>query len=323
MAVEQYANNAETTLNGAITNVATSLVVQSAVLFPTSGPFKIIVEAEIMKVTAVAGTTFTVVRGQEGTTAAAHGNGAGVVQVVTKDSLIAVGTNIIREGTFASRPAAGVEGRIYIPTDGYTFARDDGTKWVPYGPISPALTPPVNGDFAWINQGGATVTADKDAVVFFEAGQGNTTSVRIRKKAAPATPYTITAMFTTDAGLTMKNNLMAGLVFRESGTGQFVFWGLQTSQMRVFKYTSPTALNVQYQAQVLEEMPRWWRIEDNGTDRKSYFSHDGLAWVLFHTVGRLDFLTTGADEVGFAISAQNSATPNLDVTMNLLHWKQT
>ena len=75
-------NDANTTLNGAITNVATSLVVASAAGFPTSGNFTIIIDSEQMTVTAGQGTTtWTVTRAVNGTTAAAHSNGAVVAGV--------------------------------------------------------------------------------------------------------------------------------------------------------------------------------------------------------------------------------------------------
>jgi hypothetical protein len=94
---ENYANNAITTLNGAITSGATSLIVTSATGFPAV-PFRITVAAlarttvtntEIMLVTNVVGTTFTVTRAQEGTTAVAHSSGESVAQVLTAAGAVA------------------------------------------------------------------------------------------------------------------------------------------------------------------------------------------------------------------------------------------
>ena len=82
-----FANNASTTLSGAITNTATSLVVSSAANFPvlTSPDTFYMTLAdpaedtwEIVKVTATVGTTFTVARGQDGTTALAWATGSTV-----------------------------------------------------------------------------------------------------------------------------------------------------------------------------------------------------------------------------------------------------
>ncbi len=89
---EVKTNNAATKLNGGINNSVTSLVVNSATAFPTTGYFSIIIDTEIMIVTAVSGTTFTVKRGQEGTSAASHSSGALIVHDLTSrsfDALIA------------------------------------------------------------------------------------------------------------------------------------------------------------------------------------------------------------------------------------------
>ncbi len=88
MSTEQFANNAQTSLNGAITATATTLTVASASGFPSSAQFRILIDSELMIVTAGAGTTtWTVTRGAEGTTTAAHANQATVSQVLTVGGL--------------------------------------------------------------------------------------------------------------------------------------------------------------------------------------------------------------------------------------------
>lgn len=88
MAVHQYSNNASTTLAGAVTAGATSISVASAAGFPTQGKFTIVVDSEIMLVTGVAGTTWTVTRGHEGTAAVSHLIAAAVTHVLTRDSFL-------------------------------------------------------------------------------------------------------------------------------------------------------------------------------------------------------------------------------------------
>src|SRR6059036_897430 len=96
MALESYANApilsspsaAWTTLNGAILAGDTSLIVASVASFPASGQFRILIGDELLLVTAIAGTTFTVTRGIEGTTAAAHADGASIYHTLTAASLL-------------------------------------------------------------------------------------------------------------------------------------------------------------------------------------------------------------------------------------------
>ncbi|MGA3029760.1 MAG: pilus assembly protein TadG-related protein [Candidatus Limnocylindrales bacterium] len=86
-------SSATTTLSSAITTTtATTIHVASATGFPTSGTFYIQIDSEQMQVTGGQGTTtWTVVRGRNGTTAATHANGASVAFVVgTADTTITV-----------------------------------------------------------------------------------------------------------------------------------------------------------------------------------------------------------------------------------------
>lgn len=83
-----YSNTAvQTTLNGAINNSVTTVVVASASGFPASYPYSIVVDygqptLEVMSVTNASGTTLTVTRGQDGTSAQSHSDGVPVVHAL-------------------------------------------------------------------------------------------------------------------------------------------------------------------------------------------------------------------------------------------------
>ncbi len=133
---EQFANNAITTLNGTITSGALSLVVTSATAFPTAGNFRILIDSEIMLVTSVSGTTFTITRAQESTTAATHSNGATVTQIVTAGALSQVKLDVgALTGLAANRPTATGSGRLYFCDDVPVVYVDDQTTvaWKQYG----------------------------------------------------------------------------------------------------------------------------------------------------------------------------------------------
>ncbi len=72
------ADSPTTTLAGAVTDTATALTVSGTSGFPTAAPFRIKLGSEVMLVTALSGATWTVSRGQDATTAAAHSAGATV-----------------------------------------------------------------------------------------------------------------------------------------------------------------------------------------------------------------------------------------------------
>jgi hypothetical protein len=73
-----HRNFAETTLAAAITDTSgTSITVTSEASFPAA-PFIISIDTECLLVTVVSGTTWTVTRGYESSTAATHTNGTAI-----------------------------------------------------------------------------------------------------------------------------------------------------------------------------------------------------------------------------------------------------
>ena len=221
---------------------------------------------------------------------------------------------------YASIPAASNDGDLFLPSDGLVLYRDTGAAWASWGPIFP-LTAPVYGDFAWINQGTATATTTQGGIVLYTPAVAGD-QLRILKKAAPATPYTITAAVLLH--LTNANYNTAGICWRQSSDGKAVVFCSDTTSsfaLTINKYTNETTYSAAY---VSTHPPRfamspilYLRITDNGTNRIISFSWDGINFLTLHTVGRTDFLT--ADEVGFFVNSSNATYP---VWMTLLSWKE-
>ena len=89
MATYQFSNvSPATSLNGGITDSASSLVVNDETGYPAV-PFKIRINAEVVTVAAKSGTTFSsLVRGDDVTTAVAHSDGDQVEHVVTAEDIM-------------------------------------------------------------------------------------------------------------------------------------------------------------------------------------------------------------------------------------------
>ena len=153
-----FANNCNTTLNGGITAVATSMVVTSATGFPsptgsqyfycTLADAATQTTIEIVKVTAVSGTTFTIVRGQDGTTGTIFASGAVVslrlVAASLNDFPKLDENNIFTSGFYSTGSYSGsyTDGIVTDYTTGtgrFSVGTSDGFAWYNGGVASSSL----------------------------------------------------------------------------------------------------------------------------------------------------------------------------------------
>jgi len=256
---------------------------------------------------------------------------SGTIRVYGLSKTANLGVATIATGALSSRPTASVPGRVYLPNDGVTFARDNGTSWDSFGPVYP-LTAPPTGVWSWRNQGSSTIAETLDSLQLVAAGTGSPTNLVARVKAAPATPYTITAHILPIP--IQKTFLGYGVCFRQNGagtgTGRLVvmYWdaanvaGTASPTLRIEKWTSETTFSGSYVEYLATQAPRWFRITDDGVNLIFYVSADGQNFIQVHSVARLDFLLQGADQVGFFAFTSNQAVPNINVPVTVLSWKE-
>lgn len=164
MSVYQYANNPATTLAGSVTAGATSISVTSAADFPAQGKFTIIVDSEIMLVTGVAGTVWTVERGAEDTVAASHTNNSVVTGILTVGSFLNSSGKDVRvygaKGDGATDDTAAIQAALDDLVDGEVLHLVPGCTYR----ITSALTPSVS---FHLNGHGAKMLADANIDSWF------------------------------------------------------------------------------------------------------------------------------------------------------------
>lgn len=197
MATQLFANNAATTLNGAITNVATSLVVTSSTGFPaavsgTSYFYATLSDAtesifEIVQVTNVSGTTWTIVRGQDGTSGLAWSTANIQMRPIAQGlrDIIATGNPMTTIGDTDYCSVAGTPGtvaRLAGPTTNGTYLLNA----IPVASVAVAPT--------WVlaTGTGAPVCATSPTLVTPTLGVATVTSVNKVTITAPATSATLT-----------------------------------------------------------------------------------------------------------------------------------
>lgn len=233
------------------------------------------------------------------------------------------GGNVTDTGAEGSEPVGAVDGDLYFPNNAPYLYRYNGLIWVPWGPIWP-MAAPILADFAWINQGAAAAVNTNGGIYMSAVGTG-ADNIKILKRAAPATPYTITVGFIPE--FIDANYQFVGMVFRESSTGRLQSCSVGYAnglEVGSAKFTNPTTFSAGYvsilqstRTQWFKGPMQWLRLGDDGTNRKCWMSANGFSWVEIHSIGRTDFLT--ADEVGIAVSVNHASAA---IGGHFLSWVQ-
>jgi hypothetical protein len=205
----------------------------------------------------------------------------------------------------------------------------DGAQWV-NGPVPTTpdfwlfpFTAPVDGDFAWVNQGGASVSTF-DGGLYLEAPTNASIGWRVRKKAAPSTPYVITAAIIPQM-LAVSFHRIAMLWRDNAGlmiTAELSYKAAtQPPDLIINRWNSATSHNgtTQVGPSLLGQPHLWFiQIADDGANRTAAISFNGLHFTTFYTQTRTTFLT--ATEVGFGVDPNNAT---YKAGLSLVHWDET
>lgn len=308
---EQFDNNIADDLNGAINDAVTSITVTDGTKFPADGNYHILIESELILVTARATHVLTVVRAREGTLAASHIDTSIVTLILTTESV---------------RAFAADHANFYldenIPGPLGSFTDTNGA----------ALT---SSSFTWVNQGTSTV-ADlaNSSSIRMRPQTGTGGNIRLLKRTAPATPYTIYTALAPVYSQIGTNITHGGLAWRENATGKLKVIALarhiittndRPHQVNYGQYTNPTTFGSWDNPDGLDEIWNWndrltWMyLKDDGTTRSWGLSMNGLKFQVLDSELRGANFTTAPDEVGFYVNV-NDATRQQ--ALNLLHWSE-
>lgn len=308
--MELFANNPTTSLNGGINNSVTSLIVTSASSFPATGNFRIIIDSEIMLVTAVSGTTFTVTRGAESTTAASHSNSVTITGILTAGAMAAFRADTQTKGTYASLPAATAAGREYRCTDAPIVFQDSGSAWSAFGPIFPC-NKLNSGDWTWVNQSTASVDYTQGFGYISGPSVGSTNSLSIQKKTAPSAPYKATWLVSPLWSLTGLG--VCGVIWRNNSSGKLKMLSIRsnagTFTVVMETWASATSFNGSLTSGTMISMSSWpifLRLYDDNTNCLYQYSVDGLNYSTLYSEVRSTYFTP--DEVGFFVWAFSAQT---------------
>lgn len=153
-------------------------------------------------------------------------------------SQAAAGGSSIGYGLYASRPAAGTAGKMYIPSDGWVPFVDDGANWRPYLNGRVGMQPPAAAGWTIVNAAGGTLADDHGTLLYTAPSLNNNTSSNAATacRSLPATPFTLTVGFKYNGA--PLNVTGVGLAYRDSGTGRLINFS--------FVYNSAPQFQIQY-----------------------------------------------------------------------------
>jgi len=305
MAQEQKANNAQSTLAGELAQGATTLTVVSAAKFPTVPQFRVIIDSEIVLVTAVAGAVFTGTRGAEGTTDVLHGAGSLVTLIETEEGQIRFRRDF-------SNPLWGL---------GQPMQLFDSSGTV--------LTAASFSDVNMTNASKADVTGG--SILMKHDSQAAANDFALIVKAAPSVPWTVTVGFIPNLSAEGASRFpSAGVVVHENASGEFYDFFVTARAAgilaRCTKFDSPTAAGTAFLFSTFSHSGQWsmakvaWlRIEDNNTNLIFSFSTDGVHFLVMGQEARTTFLTP--DEIGFAVN--NFGNTNSEAMATIVSWDES
>lgn len=191
-----------------------------------------------------------------------------------------------------------------------------------YGPLWP-MTPPVLGDFTWVNQSTATATSLPGGAILLDTQAAAGVSLNGLFKSAPSTPYTIEAAvvfrFRSAAGA-----VRCGLGFRESSTGKITGMGTRVPpEISYNSWYNPTSYQADannYSIGTTQQVLLWLKITNDNTNLTYSWGATPYSYLQNTTQAKAAFFTTGPDQVGFYCDSNSSSTVQ---SMVLLSWKQS
>ena len=283
MAREQFANNAISYLSSSINAVVTTFDIGDASQFPSGGDFVILIDLELIQVTGVSGSTFTCVRGYEGSSAAIHSSGAVVALIVTAGSLL----RYLRNDVSLFNESAAPESNYLVDVSGNVLTASD---------------------FTPINQGDSTLSDYVSGGVYLSIPKLTVFDLyaRVFKKSAPTPPYTLTVQM-SNSMIYQIPPVQAGYVgigLRESSSGKLILFCMMGIRSIVIEewdspiYVTGGAPTAAYH-ETWASSPIWFQIEDEGGAGNLIFRYgiDGINWNELYSVDRDSFMVGGPDEI--------------------------
>lgn len=293
-AVSSSAGAALATLNGAALATDTTITVNDASVFPSTGDFDVVInDSEVATVIGVSANTLTLSTGLSG----GHADTSNVMQVLTTDSI--------------DRAITSVGPNLLYPL--HRFLDQDGTTLV-------------DTDFSWFNQGSATITEKQTGGYYITFPDETYHNIRGKLMTAPSTPWKVTCHVQFGNGhlrhIGSGEGTYGGILARESSSNQLYMMALRGDVVALWQMDTYNTFNADVNSKSLNNIYDnvWIQLEDDGTNVKGYISTNGYDFFEIWSEGRTSWMSGGIDEIGFGGSSGIGATGGGDAEMWFDTW---
>lgn len=294
MTRERIENGGVTTLNGGIDASTTTVTVSDASVMSTSPQFRIIVESELMLVTGVSGNDLTVVRGAEGTSAAAHSNGVTAAQIITRDGMR----------------------RLHRDWNNPYF--DDANRY-PYQLLDSSNATLTSSSFTQTNIGSVTISnLDSGGISHLAPNNGGANSLRILERSYTPS-ITVTAAIHSFWYGNVNDVPTGGIGFRDSSGGRATTIARrQSHDIYVIRWASSTSFNATHisMEEVVSGDIIWFQIEDDNANHYFRISQDGINFIELYSETRDTYIASPDRVFNFT----NNVNADFDMVMNVVGW---
>lgn len=329
MSREQYKNLAKSTAAGAIDSstdpVTFSVASGEGALFPatTNGPFRIVIDSEVLKVTSRSTDSFTAARAQEGSSIASHSSGASVIHSLTTGAMDAIRGEVNQVGLYSALPSAGTckAGDHYKCSDSEYEFYHNGSAWLAFYRGIPVTMPPAASGYTQENSGRGTLTDNAGGGLLLVGSESSPINWEPFSRSVPSAPYTYEIGCTTTGVMSTaaSDNGIVGL-FLSDGT-KYKWWALAdvlsvmyNTARETFNSTLKNTTGGWHGASQVAG-PLFVRIRDDNTTLFYDWSKDGQNWRNYYSESRTNLFT--ATKIGFMVRSG----PNAQMQKHVFHLK--
>jgi hypothetical protein len=247
-----------------------------------------------------------------------------VTGVLTAGAITQLKADIVQQGLFSSRPAAGNAGTLYL-SDG-VLSRDNGSSWDTYGPLSKVTPPGVTSGWVYGRQSSFS-SFSQWGPGFFNLQQttGESTANKVTTYVQPTvTPSNVTITACINFSLSLDS--FAGITFRDGGKLYSLmphFYSISSVyRVRLAVETHPveggTSSTILSTQTLGATQKLWLRMNHTSNTLTPSLSNDGVNWTALSTQTTSAFTPS---QCGFVVGVGVPATS--PANLSVLHWEQS